>query len=242
MAAVLGSVLLHGALLVTALGHPSSSPASDATRTIDVDLTAPQAPLVDLAPQEEAPRAHASPAYPHHTHPYPVPASHDWTPHDPNLVHVFSPVAPSPAAEPPVAAAPALTSDDEMPHFHLVVGAGDADAHGHVSAEATDHDHEGDDGSPVPERHVTSRAHLASGAAPAYPESARADGIEADVPLEIVVSPAGAVETARVLRPAGHGLDQAALDAVRSYRFTPATKDGHPVHVRMQWLVQFRLR
>jgi TonB family protein len=62
------------------------------------------------------------------------------------------------------------------------------------------------------------------------------------VPLEIVVSPAGTVETARVLRPAGHGLDQAALDAVRSYRFAPATKDGHAVRVRMQWLVQFRLR
>ena len=35
---------------------------------------------------------------------------------------------------------------------------------------------------------------------------------------------------------------QAALDAVRAYRFTPATKDGHTVRVRMHWLVQFRLR
>jgi len=241
-AAVVGSVVLHGALLFTALGHPSSSRASDAAQTIDVDVTGPHAPLADLAPPEEAPHAHESPAYPHHTHPYPVPPSHDWTPHDPNLVHVFSPAAPAAPAAPPVAAEPALTSDDEMPHFNIVVGAGDADAHGHVSPGATEHDHEGDDGSPVPEQHVTSRAHLAAGGAPAYPESARADGIEADVPLELVVSPAGTVESARVLRPAGHGLDQAALDAVRAYRFTPATKDGHAVRVRMQWLVQFRLR
>lgn len=237
--AVVGSLALHGALLFTALGHPSSARAGDAPQTIDVDLTSTQAPLADLAPPEDAPHAHESPAYPHHTHPYPVPPSHDWTPHDPNLVHVFAPAAP---AAPPAAAAPALTSDDEMPHFHIVVGTGDAEAHGHVSAAAPALHEEGDDGSPVPEQHVTSRARLASGGAPAYPESARADGIEADVPLEIVVSPAGTVEAARVLRPAGHGLDAAALDAVRAYRFTPATKDGHAVRVRMQWLVQFRLR
>jgi TonB family protein len=248
-AAVLGSVVLHGALLVTALGHPSSSRASYATWTIDVDMTAPQAPVADLAPpatlakdETTAPRAHGSPAYPHHTHPYPVPPSHDWTPHDPNLVHVFSPAATHAHEEAPAAPAPALTSDDEVPHFHIVVGTGNADAHGHVSPGATEHDHEGDDGSPVPEEHVTSRARLVSGGAPAYPESARADGIEADVPLEIGVSPAGSVESARVLRPAGHAFDQAALDAVRAYRFTPATKDGHAVRVRMQWLVQFRLR
>lgn len=241
-AAVVGSVALHGALLFTALGHPSSARAGDAPQTIEVELAAPQAPLADLAPPEQEPHAHGSPAYPHHTHPYPVPPSHDWTPHDPNLVHVLSPVAAHPQQAPPVAAAPALTSDEAMPQFHIVVGTGDADAHGHASAGATSHDAEGDDGSPVPEQHVTSRARLSLGGAPAYPESARADGIEADVPLELVVSPAGTVETARVLRPAGHGLDQAAVDAVRAYRFTPATKDGHPVRVRMQWLVQFRLR
>lgn len=241
-AAVVGSIALHGALLFTALGHPSSAKAGDAPQTIEIDLAPAQAPLAELSPTEEEHHEHGSPAYPHHTHPYPVPPSHDMTPHDPNLVHVFSPAPTHPQEAPPAAAAPALTSDDEMPHFNMVVGTGDADAHGHVSAGAAPHDHEGDDGSPVPEQHVTSRAHLATGGAPAYPESARADGIEADVPLELVVSPAGTVETARVLRPAGHGLDQAALDAVRAYRFTPATHDGHPVRVRMQWLVQFRLR
>lgn len=240
--AVVGSVVLHGALLFTALGHASPARASAATQTIDLDVTAPQAPLADLAPPEPEPHALSSPASPHHTHPYPVPPSHDATPHDPNLVHVPSPAAPHPHEEAPAAPSPALTSGDDMPHFHIVVGAGDADAHGHASPGATAHDREGDDGSAVPEQHVTSRARLASGGAPAYPESARADGIEADVPLELVVSPAGTVETARVLRPAGHGLDQAALDAVRAYRFTPATKDSHAVRVRMQWLVQFRLR
>ena len=239
--AVVGSVALHAVLLFTALGHPAPVRADGAVQTIDVDLTLTQAPLADLATPEEAAHTLQSPA-PQHTHPYPVPPSHDWMPHDPNLVHVFSP-APSlaPAAR-PVTVAPALTSDDQMPHFTVVVGAGDAAAHGLVATGATEQGYEGEDGSPFPEQHATSRAHLASGGAPTYPESARADGIEADVALELVVSPAGTVETARVLGPAGHGLDQAALDAVHTYRFAPATKDGHPVRVRMQWLVQFRLR
>jgi TonB family protein len=40
----------------------------------------------------------------------------------------------------------------------------------------------------------------------------------------------------------GHGLDEAALQAVRQFRFAPATKDGHPVHVRMGWSIQFLLQ
>jgi TonB family protein len=47
---------------------------------------------------------------------------------------------------------------------------------------------------------------------------------------------------ARVLHPAGLGLDAAALTAVRRYRFTPAERGGHPVRVRMRWSVEFRLR
>jgi len=240
--AMVGSVALHAVLLFTALGHPTSVRADGAVQTVDVDLTLTQAPLADLATPEEAPHTRQSPASPQHTHAYPVPPSHDWTPHDPNLVHVFSPAPSLAPAAPPVASSPALTSDDEMPHFTVVGGAGDAVAQGPVAPGATEQGYKGEDGAPVPEQHVTSRAHLASGGAPTYPESARADGIEADVALELVVSPAGTVETARVLGPAGHGLDQAALDAVRTYRFAPATKDGHPVRVRMQWLVQFRLR
>jgi len=62
------------------------------------------------------------------------------------------------------------------------------------------------------------------------------------VRLELVVGTSGAVESARVVRGIGHGLDEAALRAVRRFRFAPATKAGHPVRVRMGWSVQFRLR
>ena len=126
--------------------------------------------------------------------------------------------------------------------FTMAIGGGAADAHGLVSSTgAAAHDHDDDD-APLPEQNVSSPARLAQGAAPAYPPDAREDGVEADVPMEIVVSGAGAVESARVVQRAGHGLDEAALAAVRRFRFTPASKDGRPVRVRMRWTMQFRLR
>jgi protein TonB len=80
------------------------------------------------------------------------------------------------------------------------------------------------------------------GLAPSYPDAARAAGIEGDVRLELVVGVSGAVESARVVRGIGHGLDEAALRAVRQFRFAPASKAGHAVRVRMGWSVQFRLQ
>jgi protein TonB len=62
------------------------------------------------------------------------------------------------------------------------------------------------------------------------------------VQLELVVGLSGAVESARVVRGIGHGLDESALRAARQFRFAPATKSGQTVRVRMGWSVQFRLQ
>ncbi|HEY4156512.1 MAG TPA: TonB family protein [Polyangiaceae bacterium] len=75
----------------------------------------------------------------------------------------------------------------------------------------------------------------------AYTAAARAAGVEASVPLEIVVSPSGAVASARSLTTVGYGLDEAALDGVRQYRFAPARRAGLPVAVRMRFTVSFEL-
>jgi len=75
-----------------------------------------------------------------------------------------------------------------------------------------------------------------------YPAEARASGVEAEVPVEIVLDERGAVTSARSLRPAGYGFDEAALRAVRLLRFAPALRAGRAVRVRMRWPVVFRLR
>jgi TonB family protein len=94
---------------------------------------------------------------------------------------------------------------------------------------------------PLPENRVTVPARLVARVSVVYPPAARAGEIETDVRLELVVDASGHVATARCLRSVGYGLDEAALTAVRAYRFSPALLDGHPVGVRMQWVVQFRL-
>jgi len=49
------------------------------------------------------------------------------------------------------------------------------------------------------------------------------------------------VREARVARHLGMGLDEKALEAVRSWRFEPAMKDGRPVAVQVNIEVYFRL-
>jgi protein TonB len=88
---------------------------------------------------------------------------------------------------------------------------------------------------------VSSPARLVTRAGVVYPPEARAQEIETDVRVEIVVDETGRVVAARSLSNAGYGLDDAALRAIRRYRFAPATKDGRPVRIRMRWTVQFRL-
>jgi len=77
---------------------------------------------------------------------------------------------------------------------------------------------------------------------PAYPTEARRAEIETDVPVQILVDTAGRVLEARSLSHHGYGLDEAAALAIRTWRFSPALRDGRPVQVRMRWTVQFRLR
>jgi len=48
------------------------------------------------------------------------------------------------------------------------------------------------------------------------------------------------VVSARALQHAGYGFDEAAMAALRTYRFAPAKRNGRAVAVRMKWTVDFR--
>jgi TonB family protein len=77
--------------------------------------------------------------------------------------------------------------------------------------------------------------------APVYPplaESARVQGV---VILETIVGADGKVQDARVLRSIPL-LDQAALDAVKQWEFTPTMLNGSPVPIVMTVTVQFTLQ
>lgn len=94
----------------------------------------------------------------------------------------------------------------------------------------------------VSERDVNVPARLLSSSPLVYPPVARKAEIETDFPVEIVVDANGRVAAARAVSRVGYGLDEAALRAIREYRFSPALRAGRPVRVRMRWNVQFRLR
>ena len=66
--------------------------------------------------------------------------------------------------------------------------------------------------------------------APAYPAQSRRLGETGVVVLRVELGESGNVALARVDRSSGYPrLDEAALAAVRTWRCTPATRNGHPV-------------
>ena len=76
---------------------------------------------------------------------------------------------------------------------------------------------------------------------PVYPADALAAGVQGVVILEAVIAPSGYVSDARVLRSVP-ALDQAAIDSVRQWAFTPTLLNGVPVSVIMTVTVNFTLR
>lgn len=78
-------------------------------------------------------------------------------------------------------------------------------------------------------------------ARPVYPEIARISRVEGTVVLEAVLDRTGRVSQVRVVR--SHPLlDQAAIDAVRQWRYTPSVFHGQPVDVLMTVTITFHLQ
>ncbi|HHO50593.1 MAG TPA: TonB family protein [Deltaproteobacteria bacterium] len=75
-----------------------------------------------------------------------------------------------------------------------------------------------------------------------YPEEAKAQGLEAIVKLRIELTGEGEVDGIEVLEPAGHGFDEAAVDAVLAMTFSPARTAEGPVSVVFDFEYGFELR
>jgi protein TonB len=78
-------------------------------------------------------------------------------------------------------------------------------------------------------------------AAPAYPAIARSAHVQGVVILEAVLDAGGRVSDVRVLRSIPL-LDQAAIDAVRQWRYTPTLLNGRAVPVIITVTVNFTLQ
>lgn len=76
---------------------------------------------------------------------------------------------------------------------------------------------------------------------PPYSEEGRSKKVQGTCMVQIIVDAKGIPQDPRVVRPIGYGLDEKAIEAVKQYRFKPATKDGKPVPVYMTIAINFRL-
>lgn len=76
---------------------------------------------------------------------------------------------------------------------------------------------------------------------PDFSEEARKAKFQGEVTLSLVVDKAGNVARIRVDKVLGHGLDEHAMQAMKAWRFLPATRNGEPVAVREPVSVGFNL-
>lgn len=79
---------------------------------------------------------------------------------------------------------------------------------------------------------------------PVYNDAAMKAGIEGTVLLETIVLADGSVGDVKVVRSLDtmYGLDQAAIDAMKQWRFRPAMKDGSPLRVAVSVEMTFTLK
>jgi TonB family protein len=76
---------------------------------------------------------------------------------------------------------------------------------------------------------------------PEYTELARKDKVEGVVVVCLVVDEKGVPQHVQLARGIGDGLDEKAVDAVKRYRFKPASENGKPVAVWLNVEVKFQL-
>lgn len=67
-----------------------------------------------------------------------------------------------------------------------------------------------------------------------YTDAAREAGVEGTVVLDLVVDEQGHVTQISVVKGLGHGLNEAAIAAIRQCAFDPGEKGGKPVAVRLR--------
>jgi TonB family protein len=75
-----------------------------------------------------------------------------------------------------------------------------------------------------------------------YPADKKAAGVEAKVVLSIEINESGGVGEIEVVNGAGPDFDAAAVAAVKKFSFQPATMDGNPIPVKIQYAYRFAIK
>jgi TonB family protein len=88
---------------------------------------------------------------------------------------------------------------------------------------------------------VDKKAKLLTVFQPESNEYAQANSVYGMAVYHTVIGPDGKPAEIAVARPIGFGLDESAVDSIRKASFEPAMKDGKPVPVLLDLVVQFHI-
>ncbi len=238
--AVLLSLATHASLGAVAIAHlrPAYRVDAHATRELAVDVPADDVSADDIPIPVQVDQVHKLPTD--------APSAAQHRPSARSSAAPPQPEKSSASERLPSRPAAFATDRDESasPHFAMLAAAVTVNSTPSTNSTASRHPKEqtGALNRPFEENVVDAPAKLLTGTPPNYTTAAESAGIEAEVPLQVVIDAAGSVQSARALARIGYGLDEAAITAVRGYRFAPARRANTPVAVRMRWVVRFQLR
>ncbi len=74
-----------------------------------------------------------------------------------------------------------------------------------------------------------------------YPEEAKSSGVEGRVFVKAYINEKGEVDRVKLIKGIGGGCDEAAMQAVKETKFTPALQKGKPVKVQVSVPIIFKL-
>jgi protein TonB len=94
---------------------------------------------------------------------------------------------------------------------------------------------------PVPVGGDVTPARMLSSVPPVYPALAKNQHISGDVRVDALIDARGRVTTMKVISGPSL-LHQAAMDALRQWKYQPATLDGKPASMHLTVTIQFRLQ
>jgi protein TonB len=240
------AVFLHGLVLLFDFGWQAATPAT-AAASIEVTLIAPSAQASvarTLGPPEPAaPKPVERPVSVSLPKPAPPEPTSEPVPPEPTP-------EPIPAPPPLQSPMPEYTVPDEFDHSvnavarapETVIEAGSEPGGLAQPLEGGGafHNEAGDGGLASD---VTAPVGYAYNPKPVYPMSARRRGWEGMVVLLVEVFSDGRIGRIEIESSSGHILlDEAAVNAVKRWRFEPATRNGQPVPTRARIPVEFSLR
>ena len=111
----------------------------------------------------------------------------------------------------------------------------------YYQAQSARSDYRPSDPKVLRQSNVDKKAKLVSAFEPESNQWAQENGVAGMALYHAVIGPDGKIQEIAVGRPIGFGLDENAVEDIRKAKFEPAIKNGQPVAVLLDLVVQFRI-